>query len=217
MSKIEVSNDMMKPVTYQGVFEPTAGSGFSVYFPDLPGCASYGATLIEAQKNAQDALELHLYGMEKDGDQIPAPSAIPEIDPETAPGYLVYPVTAFPSLIRDELDNRLLHYKGYTARPEYSTEDRIFYGKILGISDMVDFQSENAKGLEDEFHKAVDDYLAFCAEIGREPQRGHIGMKTIPVSELAANTDKYIEIAQIQDVFIAENRKVVARLTAYTE
>lgn len=97
---------MLKQVTYQGVFEPTDGSGFSVYFPDLPGCTSYGETLSEAQKNAQDALGLHLYGMEQDGDQIPAPSDTPEVDPETAVGYLVCPVTVFPSLVRDELDNR---------------------------------------------------------------------------------------------------------------
>ena len=97
---------MLKQVTYQGVFEPTGENGFSVYFPDLPGCASYGDTLGEAQKNAQDALGLHLYGMEKDGDPIPAPSATPGIDPETTSGYLVCPVTVFPSLLRDELDNR---------------------------------------------------------------------------------------------------------------
>lgn len=97
---------MLKQVTYQGVFEPAEGNGFSVYFPDLPGCTSCGATLHEAQRNAQDALGLHLYGLEQDGDQIPAPSAVPEIDPETAAGYLVCPVTVFPSLVRDELNNR---------------------------------------------------------------------------------------------------------------
>lgn len=97
---------MLKQVTYQGVFEPTDGNGFSVYFPDLPGCTSYGDTLSEAQKNAQDALGLHLYGMEQDGDPVPAPSATPEVDPETAAGYFVCPVTVFPSLVRDELDNR---------------------------------------------------------------------------------------------------------------
>lgn len=32
----------------------------------------------------------------------------------------------------------LLHYKGYTVRPEYSAEDRIFCGTILGISDRED-------------------------------------------------------------------------------
>lgn len=208
---------MEKQTTYYGVFEPAAGNGFSVYFPDLPGCISYGATLDEARKNARDALGLHLYGMEKDGDQIPAPSAAPEIDPETAPGYLVRPVTVFPSLVRDELESRLLHYKGYTARPEYSAEDRVFYGTILGISDMADFQSESTKDLESEFHKAVDDYLALCAEIGKEPKQGYTGARMISVSELEASTDEYVELAQFQDVFITESGKVIAKLTAYTE
>ena len=48
-------------------------------------------------------------------------------------------------------------------------------------------------------------------------KRGYIGVKIIPVSELEANTDKYIELAQIEDVFIIENGKIVAKLTAYTE
>ena len=67
-------------------------------------------------------------------------------------------------------DENLMAYKGYTANAVYSAEDRVFYGKVLGISDLVDFQSESAKDLENEFHKAVDDYLAFCAEIGKQPQ-----------------------------------------------
>lgn len=149
---------MLRQVTYKGVFEPTGNGAFSVYFPDLPGCTSYGDTLSEAQRNAQDALGLHLYGMEQDGDPVPAPSATPEVDPETAAGYLVYMVTVF-----------ILNYKEYSAIAEYSAADKIFYGKILGISDLVDFQSETPQTLEDEFCKSVDDYLAFCREIGKEP------------------------------------------------
>ena len=42
-------------------------------------------------------------------------------------------------------NDNLLHYKGYSAKPEYSVEDKVFYGKILGIDDLVDFYSENAK------------------------------------------------------------------------
>lgn len=76
----------------------------------------------------------------------------------------------------------LLRYKGYSARPEYSAEDRIFYGKILGISDLIDFQSENAKDLEEEFHKAVDDYLEFCAEIGKQPQKEYSGLFNVRIS-----------------------------------
>ena len=95
----------MKKVSYPAIFEPS-GNGYSVYFPDLPGCISYGESYEEAQKEASDALGLHLYGMEKDGEVIPVPSQKPEIDPETAPGYLVSLVTVFPDLVRNELDNR---------------------------------------------------------------------------------------------------------------
>ena len=70
------------------------------------------------------------------------------------------------------LQDKLMTYKGYSAKPEYSAEDRVYYGRISGISDMVDFQSENAKDMENEFHKAVDAYLDFCTEIGKQPQKG---------------------------------------------
>lgn len=33
----------------------------------------------------------------------------------------------------------VLHYKGYSARLEYSAEDQIFYGKILGTDDLIDY------------------------------------------------------------------------------
>lgn len=95
----------MKKVSYPAVFEPS-GNGYSVYFPDLPGCISYGESYEDAQKEASEALGLHLYGMEKDGDVIPEPSKKPKIDAETAPGYLVSLVTVFPDLVRNEIDNR---------------------------------------------------------------------------------------------------------------
>ena len=63
--------------------------------------------------------------------------------------------------------NGLLRYRGYFAKPE---EDRIFYGRILGISNLVDFQFEEADDIENEFHKAVDDYLQYCMENGKCPE-----------------------------------------------
>ncbi|MBW6464450.1 MAG: type II toxin-antitoxin system HicB family antitoxin [Bacillota bacterium] len=95
----------MRKLTYFAVFEPT-DKGFSVYFPDLPGCATFGQNYQEALLEAKDALSLHIYGMEKDGDLIPEPSQNPTLDPETNTGYIVTPITIFPDLIRNELDNR---------------------------------------------------------------------------------------------------------------
>jgi Uncharacterized conserved protein len=56
------------------VFEPSTDGTFGVYFPDLPGCVSMGDNFEYAQKMAEEALRLHLWGMEKDHDEIPKPS-----------------------------------------------------------------------------------------------------------------------------------------------
>ena len=78
--------------------------------------------------------------------------------------------------------NTMLHYKGYTAKPEFSPEDRVFYGRVLGISDLVDFYSDSAKELENEFHQAVDEYLDFCREVGKEPEKEYRGRFHVRVS-----------------------------------
>jgi predicted RNase H-like HicB family nuclease len=98
----------MRKSTYFAVFEPSNDGGYGVYFPDLPGCISYGATYEEAEVMAKEALELHLYGMEKDGDEIPAPSEPSKlvIEPETSSGYLVSQITIFPDVVKNTLDNR---------------------------------------------------------------------------------------------------------------
>lgn len=96
----------MRKATYLGVFEPSKDGGYGVYFPDLPGCTSVGITLEDAQLQATDALGLHLYGMEKDGEQIPMPSETPDIDHETCTGFFVSPVSVFPDMVRMELDTR---------------------------------------------------------------------------------------------------------------
>ena len=96
----------MRKLTFIGVFEPCDDGGYSVYFPDIPGCASGGNDFEDSQRNAAEALNLHIYGMEKDGDTIPAPSKVLTIDPETAPGYLVSPVTVFPDIFKVHKDTR---------------------------------------------------------------------------------------------------------------
>lgn len=45
---------------YQAVFQEETEGGFSVWVPDLPGCASQGETLEEALSNIKEAIELYL-------------------------------------------------------------------------------------------------------------------------------------------------------------
>ncbi|MDD3350190.1 MAG: type II toxin-antitoxin system HicB family antitoxin [Eubacteriales bacterium] len=95
----------MRRETYLAIFEPSA-DGYGVYFPDFPGCISFGATFEEAQREATDALSLHIYGMEKDGETLPTPTLVPVIDPDTAPGYFVSPIVIYPDMTKNELDGR---------------------------------------------------------------------------------------------------------------
>lgn len=66
---------------YAAILEKSK-EGYGVYFPDLPGCTSGGDTIEEAMKDAKEALLLHLYGMEQDGESIPDPSAVESIKPK---------------------------------------------------------------------------------------------------------------------------------------
>lgn len=66
---------------YPAIFRFHAG-GVDVEFPDLPGCFSHGATQEEALDMAREALGLHLYGMEADGDPIPTPSRVTDVATE---------------------------------------------------------------------------------------------------------------------------------------
>lgn len=61
----------MDKYIYPALFESSEDGGYCITFPDLPGCITEGDTLTEALTMAKDALELHLYGMEDDGDEIP--------------------------------------------------------------------------------------------------------------------------------------------------
>jgi len=91
---------------FPAIFEPGEIKGYTVSFPDLPGCITEGDSMEEALHMAKEALELFMYGMEEDYDTIPKP---------TAPENIVVPQKAFVSLVevwmpivRDEMENRAI-------------------------------------------------------------------------------------------------------------
>jgi len=71
--------------------------------------------------------------------------------------------------------NSVLEYKGYHTRVEYDAESETLHGKIEGINDYVDFVADDVSKVKEEFRKAVDDYLAFCAEVGKNPEKEYKG------------------------------------------
>lgn len=72
------------------------------------------------------------------------------------------------------MDN-ILKYRGYFSIVQYSVADRVLHGKIEGIKDLVNFESDEPQEIENEFHKAVDDYLELCEELGVIPDKVYSG------------------------------------------
>ena len=55
-----------------------AGSNYSAYVPDLPGCIATGATLKEVENEIREAIRFHIDGMKQDGLAVPPPSSAVE-------------------------------------------------------------------------------------------------------------------------------------------
>jgi predicted HicB family RNase H-like nuclease len=78
-----------------------------------------------------------------------------------------------------------LKYKGYTGTVTFDAEDRIFYGRLMGLADIITFEGASVKELEKDFRFAVDEYLKTCKRIGREPEKPFSGRFMVRVpSEL---------------------------------
>ena len=69
------------------------------------------------------------------------------------------------------MKRNVLEYKAYHTVIEFDSETNVLRGKIEGINDYVEFSSSDAATIEEEFHKAVDDYLEFCESVGKEPEK----------------------------------------------
>ena len=69
----------------------------------------------------------------------------------------------------------VLKHGGYTARVEFSAEDRVFFGQLDDITDLISFEGNTVEELENAFVGAVADYLALCAEIGKQPEKSFKG------------------------------------------
>ena len=91
---------------------------------------------------------------------------------------------------------KTMTYQGYSARIEYSEEDRCFVGHLAGIADVIGFHGDSVANLRAAFEEAVDDYLETCERLGRAPQRAYSGkvMLRIP-SEIHAAVATAAEVS----------------------
>lgn len=77
----------------------------------------------------------------------------------------------------------MMTYKGYTSSIEVDADAGILFGRVLDIKDVITFKAKTVDEAREEFYKSVDDYLAFCQELGEEPDKpfsGKLPFRTTP-------------------------------------
>lgn len=107
-----------------------------------------------------------------------------------------------------------MKYKGYTGSVDYDAEDRLFYGRVDGITDIVSFQGDTVEALEADFRAGVDDYLEFCKERGVEPQRPCSGRFVLRVSPELHREAAIAARSQRESLNTWITRAIEARLAA---
>ena len=69
----------------------------------------------------------------------------------------------------------MLEYKGYHGRVEFDSDAELFHGEVVDVRDVITFQATTASDLNQAFRDSVDDYLAYCSDLGEEPDRPFSG------------------------------------------
>ncbi len=73
----------------------------------------------------------------------------------------------------------MMDYKGYIGKVEYDDEAGLFHGEVINLRDVITFAGETVQELRQAFQESVEDYLAFCAERGEEPEKPFSGTFTV--------------------------------------
>ena len=76
----------------------------------------------------------------------------------------------------------MMEYKGYRAVVSFDYEASVFHGEVVDTRDVIFFEGTSVEQLDKEFQHSIDDYLAVCAERGREPDRPFSGKVPLRLS-----------------------------------
>jgi len=65
----------------------------------------------------------------------------------------------------------MMTYKGYFGSVHYDDDDKLFFGKLEFIQALSSYEGTDVASLRQAFEEAVNDYLDFCKETGRQPEK----------------------------------------------
>jgi predicted HicB family RNase H-like nuclease len=75
-----------------------------------------------------------------------------------------------------------MSYKDYQGSVEFSDEDNLFFGRLIGINDRILFEGDSVETLRNNFQEAVEDYLEICKKMGKNPEKKYKGTFNVRIS-----------------------------------
>ncbi|MGK7939851.1 MAG: type II toxin-antitoxin system HicB family antitoxin [Crocosphaera sp.] len=63
-----------------------------------------------------------------------------------------------------------MKYQGYQAVIEYDEDDRLFFGRVINIKDIIVFEGLSVDELEEALQTVIDQYLADCKTLDKAPE-----------------------------------------------
>ncbi len=76
------------------------------------------------------------------------------------------------------LTRSVMKHGDYMAVISFDPSADAFHGRVVGITDVVNFYGRSPKELRREFKTSIDEYVAWCAEEGQSPQKTWAGKTT---------------------------------------
>lgn len=111
--------------------------------------------------------------------------------------------------------NDIVEYKNYYAEIHFSADDEVFFGKLIGINDLVSFEADSVKELKKEFKAAVEDYLSFCKVQKKAPDKTYKGSFNVRIPS-ALHRDAAI-VASIKNMSLNDFVKNAIDITVQRE
>jgi predicted HicB family RNase H-like nuclease len=102
---------------------------------------------------------------------------------------------------------KYLEYKGYTGSIEYSEDDGLLFGKVLGIKGLISYEGETGKDLEKDFKEVINEYLTDCEANGKKPEKPFKGSFNVRIpSKLHQRAALLAKEAQVSlNAFVVES------------
>ena len=75
-----------------------------------------------------------------------------------------------------------IKYKGFIGSVHYASEDRVFYGKVEGVNDLITFEGSPVNDLEEGFKYMVDEHIKDCTKKNVPLEKSYKGNLNIRLS-----------------------------------